>query len=190
MIELCRQFTNMYLYGWSPQRAAAFDAAIQTVAFLNEPTLPRPHQRDGSGPRLPVRPLCPRLRKGRGVRRASPLGSFFEYFAATLFLHWAALQRGDIGGSLRVANKNRELALRNGSVLPRLWLNMRSNWSQMEAFSFEKPLAEYEQHAATPGMLAQRHNFPMLLFLGQARMGAGKFAEAWEALEKPTYGHQ
>ena len=61
---------------------------------------------------------------------------------------------------------------------------MRSNWSQMEAFSFEKPLAEYEQHAATPGMLALRHDFPMLLFLGQARMGAGKFAEAWEALEK------
>ena len=39
MIELCRQFTNMYLYGWSPERAAAFDAAIQTVASLNEPTL-------------------------------------------------------------------------------------------------------------------------------------------------------
>src|ERR1051326_2911207 len=39
MIELCRQFTNMYLYGWTPERAAAFEAAIQTVTPLNDPML-------------------------------------------------------------------------------------------------------------------------------------------------------
>jgi hypothetical protein len=53
----------------------------------------------------------------------------------------------------------------------------------MEACSFEKPLALYEKNAATPGLLAQRHNFPMLLWIGQARLGAGKLDEAWEALE-------
>jgi DNA-binding winged helix-turn-helix (wHTH) protein len=185
MLELCRHFTNMYLYGWSPDCDAAFEAAIQTVRSLNEPALrARISVMEAALAYLSGRFAtgCEKAEESRRFSRKA--GSFFEYFAGTLFLHWAALHRGDIGGSLRVANEGRELARRNGSVLPGLWLTMRSNWSEMEAFSFEKPLAVYEQHAATPGILAQRHNFPMLLFLGHARLGAGKLDEAWEAMER------
>jgi tetratricopeptide (TPR) repeat protein len=80
--------------------------------------------------------------------------------------------------------KDTELASRNGSLIPRLWLAVRVGWVQMEAFDFDQPLAMYEQYAAAPDYLSQRHNFPMLLWLGQARLGAGNVDGACEALER------
>jgi DNA-binding winged helix-turn-helix (wHTH) protein len=184
MIELCRQFTGIYLFGWSAERAAAFQAALPAVASITDPRIrSRISMMEAAILCLSADFLAAgeRAEEARGASRKT--GIFFEYFGATLFLHWAYIHRGDLGAALRVANEDRELALRNGSPLPHQWLTVRSGWSKMEAFEFQEPLAIYERFAATPGLLAQRHNYPMLLWWGQARLGAGDVEGAWEVLD-------
>ncbi|HKA00718.1 MAG TPA: hypothetical protein VKE70_29600, partial [Candidatus Solibacter sp.] len=185
MIETCRQFTGIYLFGWSAERAAAFHAALPTLLSITDPRIRSRISMMEAAILCLSADFPAACEKADEARRASrKAGVFFEYFAATLFLHWAYIHRGDLGASLRVANEDGELALRNGSPLPRLWLTVRAGWSKMEAFQFDEPLAMYERYAATPGLLDHRHNFPMLLWLGQARLGAGHLDGAWEAHDR------
>ena len=185
LIELSRQFCAMYLSGWNADRAAAFQAALPAVAGIADPRLRSRIALMEAGIACLSSRFAVAREQAELARAASrKAGVFFEYFACTLFLHWALIQRGDLGEALRIANDAAGLALRNGSPLPHLWLTVRAGWARMEAFQFEQPLAMYEQYAAIPGHLAQRHNFPMMLWLAQARLGAGKADAAWEALEK------
>src|SRR5262249_30180773 len=146
LIELCRQFSEIYLFGWSQERASAFEAALPAVASLTDPRLRSRIGMMEAGIACLSSRFSTASEKAEEARRASrKAGVFFEYFASTLFLHWAYIHLGNIGEALRIANEDGELALRNGSPIPRLWLTVRAGWSRMEAFDFEQPLAMYEQ---------------------------------------------
>ena len=54
----------------------------------------------------------------------------------------------------------------------------------MEAFEFETARAALERYAADPAVLSHRHNYPLFLWLGLARLGHNDGDGAWEVLEK------
>jgi ATP/maltotriose-dependent transcriptional regulator MalT len=123
-----------------------------------------------------------RAREAQGLSRKA--GVYFDYFVASLYLNWAVLLRGDLGGSLQICRDGIELATRNGSSFPLLWFNVRTAWARMEAFDFAGPLEICERYAAHPVLAANRSTFvPLYLWLGLARMGSGDLDGAWAAFE-------
>ncbi|PWU06031.1 MAG: hypothetical protein C5B51_13135 [Terriglobia bacterium] len=185
LLDLSRHFIAMYVSGWAPEPAAAFKSALSRVAAVANVRIRSRIAMMESAVHCfagEYSAACERAERAREECRK--LGNFFEYFSATLFLNWAHVHRGDLGQAIRVAKEDAELAARNGSKLPHLWLNLRIGWAQMEAFEFAQPLALYQQHAASSREVSERYQHIVLLWLGQARLGAGDADGAWEALEQ------
>lgn len=189
LVDLSRHFVEIYIFGWSQEHGIGFRSALAKAAATGDPRIRSRIGMMEAAVLSITANYAAACEKAEHARQASrKAGVFFEYFAATLFLNWACIHRGDLGQAIRIAKEAVELATRNGSVLPRQWLMVRVGWAQIEAFEFEQPLALYEQYAAAPDYFSERHHYPMLLWLGQARLGAGDLAGAWDALEKLQAG--
>ena len=117
---------------------------------------------------------------------ARKAGAFFDYFVATLFLIWGRMHRGDLGGALRIAREDAALAARNNNLFAKTYLEIRQAWVAMEAFDFETALPICERVAREPAMANVQSIFPVLLWLGMARLGTKDYRGAWDAIESLT----
>jgi len=175
----------MYMFGWTQAEATAFGCALARVSGVEDPRLRSKVAMIEAAVLCFTADYTAACVKAEESRRESrKAGVFFEYFAATLFLNWAHVHRGNLGQAIRIAKEDAELAARNGSTLPHLWLKFRTGWVQMEAFTFDQALAMYEEYAASPEVFSERHYYIRFLWLGQARLGIGNVDGAWDALEK------
>ena len=185
LIDVYRSFFGMYLFGWTQELMNVFQAALPGLEALADVRVRSRVAWMESAALAFAGDYSAAIRRAEESRQNSrKSGVFFEYFIATLFLNWAHFHRGDLGRAIRVVKEDAELAERNGSSLPLLWLTVRDGWARMEAFEFETARAALERYAADPAVLSHRHNYPLFLWLGLARLGHNDGDGAWEVLEK------
>src|SRR5262249_8854252 len=184
-IDVYRAVFGMFLHGWSRGQAELMRNALPKLSSLPDLRL---RGRFASmeaamcvfGSEFPA--ACESAEASRQYCRKA--GAFFDYYVATLFLNWALLERGNLGQALRIARDGCELAARNGSSMPLLWLKVRQIWVHMEAFDYEVALAEAEPWAANPQISGRKPMSPFFLWVGMARYGARNFEGAERAFEK------
>src|SRR5262249_44670920 len=185
LLDVYQSFFRIYLYGWDRELAERFQAALPRIQSVTDVRM----RSRVAWMQAAVLTLSGEYgsacRKAAGSRQSSrSAGAFFEYFAAMLFLNWANLHRGDLGQAIRVAKEGLQLAAKNGSALPVLWLSVRENWARMEAGEYERALSTYERLAAEAGPSAARFRAPIYLWPGLARFGLNDFEGAWIWLER------
>ncbi len=185
LTEVYRAFFDIYLSGWSQESADLLHAsARQADAIPDLRFRSRIAWMEAAALAFSANyaAACEKAEMARGYARKA--GVFFDYFVATMYLNWSLTYRGELGRALRVAREGGELARRNGSVVPSLWFTVRKASAHLEAFDAETVLATYEELVTSRVSLATRPaSYPQFLFLGMARLGAGDYSGAWEALE-------
>jgi DNA-binding winged helix-turn-helix (wHTH) protein len=184
-IDMCRGFSQMYWFGWNRESAKLMDAAVpklRTASDLRIRTRACWMESAALTFASEYAAACESAERSRQYARKA--GAFFDYFVASMYLHWALLHRGDLGRAIQVARDGAELAARNASRMPLLWFTVREAWVRMEAGDFATALAAYERNVESAAALAVRPtSFQMYLWLGVARLGHGDPEGAWQALE-------
>jgi tetratricopeptide (TPR) repeat protein len=175
----------MYFFGWRKELGDVLQEAIPKLANLTDVHLLSRItwiQAVAFNASAQYAAACEVAEKSRQYARRS--GVFFDYMVATMHLHWALVQRGDLGQASRIARDGAEMAARNASVIPGLWFVVREGWVHIEAFDFDRAVEIFEQHAVNPAVTQNRWNtLPLYLWLGMARLGSGNRDGARMALE-------
>jgi hypothetical protein len=185
VIDVYRAYFGMYLYGWSGERADLMARSAPTLRSSSDLQLRSRNAWMEAAAHAFAAEYGAACEKAEDSRRDSRKASgSYDYFVATLFLNWALLHRGDLGRAMRICKEGAALAAKNGSRFSLLWLTTRQAWVEMEAFEFGNALAVCERIAADPMLPANRHMYPVFLWLGLARLGHQDYDGAWDAFEK------
>jgi hypothetical protein len=181
-----RAFLEIYLFGRTGENAALLSRSLANLRTSTDLRLQSQlawMEAAALGYAGEYSASCERAEESRRCARRA--GVYFDYFVATMFLNWSHLHRGDLGHAIRAARDGAELAARNGSSVPLIWFTVREAWVRVEAFDIENALHTYESLAADPAVISTRQiTFPLLLWLGLARLANNDPAGAWEALEE------
>ena len=183
--QVCRAFFQMYFAGWSQdaddllRKASPKATEVEDLRNRSRVYWVEAAALCFSGNYAAA---CEAAERARQFSRRA--GVYFDYFVATMYLNWAMVHLGNLGGALRVARDGADLAAKNGSRIPRVWFTVRQSWVRMEAFGFEGVMDPFERDPTlATGLSIRASSYPMFLWLGMARLCKGNPDAAWEALE-------
>jgi DNA-binding winged helix-turn-helix (wHTH) protein len=182
LVDVCRAGTEIYFSGWNAELGRLFDAALPKLSSVDDPQIRCQvawTQALVSAFSSDFPSSCAAAEQARQLARKA--GLFYDYFAATLYLIWSNLHRGNLGQAIRIAKADAGLAARNNNSFMQHYFELRQAWVAMEAFQFETALPICERIARHPIMAGDRA--PVLLWLGMARLGSGDSLGAKAALD-------